>query len=307
MKIIELKIDDLDESTGIKAISLVSFPAIEQDFIYFSKDSYDFLKTKGIKLPEKTEQSKLKTPDGRYKFWKYATRAGQSPVIDTSHDFCRLHAQPPNNVFHIDEINNWHKKISGDEKLSKGWIEESNFTKNFTGNENNFNLDQQLYNCRHYLSPIIDIDDIPSNKKYLLSKIERYDFGFSIQNEEKRIITGAVMIPNMLIFRNAIPPVYPQDFYVYFSKDTIKKLKDRYGFTKKITYQHQENANDNDLILLDSWIYPYEKDDNCGIKNLKEGSWCMKYKVISSKLWNVIKMGKLKCFSVEAQLPFNIK
>lgn len=304
MRIIELKLDEDDIDSGVHAVSLVSYPAIEKDFIYFSKE--DFLTRKGIKLPERTKEreNKLKNVNGQYKFWRMATRGGQSPLIDTSHEFCKGHAVPPNNVHHIDEIKGWSKKVSNSDTLSKGWILESNFTDNFTGNEKNYNLDQQIYNCRHYLEPVDDIDDIPQSKRYLLSKIDRYEkniMNFTIENDEKRVISGPVMIPNILIYRQNDDD--SDGYYVYFSKKTIEKLKNKYGFKKKITLQHEKEAS-NTLILLDSWIYPTEKNDNCGIKDLKNGSWCMKYKVISNKMWDLIKSGKVKGFSIESCFTF---
>ena len=40
MKTVELLIDDEMELMGIQAVSLVEFPAIEENFIFFGKDKY---------------------------------------------------------------------------------------------------------------------------------------------------------------------------------------------------------------------------------------------------------------------------
>lgn len=295
MKIKELYITDEDIDAGIVAISFVSSPAIEKDFQFFNKQVF----LKGKDIPE-TDTRKLLTDDGNWKFWRMATRNNETPIIETSHEFCKKHAIPPNNIYHIDEIRNWHSTLSSEEK--KGWIDESNFTKEFKGRySDNFNMDQQLYNCRHFLTPVRDINEIPENKKYLLSSQRKQSIkvNFEIGNREKRTIKGVAMIPNILIYRYT-----PQegDFYVYFTRETIKKLKDKYGYNRSITIQHQEDITGN-AILMDSWIYPTEKNDSCGVDNLKDGSWCVEYKIINEKLWNVIKEKGVKGFSVELLLP----
>lgn len=293
MDIREFQFDENDELEGIQAISFVSYPAIEKDFIYLSKQ--DFLKSKGIDKPE-TDTQKLLTKDGNWKFWRMATRAGQSPIIETSHEFCKNHAQPPNNVYHIDEIRSWHQNLTADE--SKGWIEESDFTKTFAGkSSSSFNLDKQLYNCRHFLTPVRDIREIPPSKEYLLSSVKKTTIKveFSITNKEQRIIKGAAMIPNILIYRR---DEQGNPYYIYFKKETIKKLKDKYGFNRTITIQHTEDITGN-AILLNSWIYPTEKDDNCNLEKMKDGTWCVEYKVLNDKLWDIIKKKGVKGFSVE--------
>jgi len=292
MDIREFEFDENEELDGIKAISFVTYPAIEKDFIYLS--SQNFLKSKGIDKPE-TDTQKLLTKDGNWKFWRMATRGGQSPTIDTSHGFCKNHAVPPNNIYHIDEIRRWNQNLSNDEK--KGWIEESNFTRDFKGKgESNFNMDQQLYNCRHFLTPVRDIREVPPQKEYLLSNRlkEVIKVNLSITNKEQRIVKGAAMIPNILIYRI---DEYGKPFYIYFKKETIKKLKEKYGFNRNITIQHLDDITGN-AILLNSWIYP-EVNDDCGIKNMKDGTWCVEYKILNDKLWDVIKKQNVKGFSVE--------
>lgn len=290
MDIREFQFDENDELEGIQAISFVTYPAIEKDFIYLSK--MDFLR--GV---DETDTQKLLTPDGNWKFWRMATRNNEVPTIETSHEFCKNHAVPPNNIYHIDEIKNWHSTLTNDEKEG-GWIKESNYTRDFKGKlENNFNLDQQIYNCRHFLTPVRDIREIPSNKEYLLSNVKKQviKVNLSITDNEQRIVKGAAMIPNILIYRR---DEQNKPYYIYFKKETIKKLKEKYGFNRTITIQHMDDITGN-AILLNSWIYPNEKNDNCGLNDMKDGTWCVEYKILSDKLWDVIKKKNVKGFSVE--------
>lgn len=54
-----------------------------------------------------------------------------------------------------------------------------------------------------------------------------------VGDEESRTILGAVMIPNLKIFRKT-GLNGPEDCYWYFSTETIKKLKDTYNGTVKL-------------------------------------------------------------------------
>lgn len=296
MKIKELKFDENDLDSGIQAISFVTNPAIEKDFIFFSDD---FLKVgKGIKTPL-TDTQKLLDPTYGWKYWEMKTRNNETPTIPTSHEFCKKHVD---GVYSVDDIHNWESQFG----TTDGWINNSKgeglYCQNFKGmSESNFNLDQQLFNCRHFLTPCRDVKKI-KKAGYKLSSdkpsVQTFSMDFSISNAEQRQIKGVCMIADLLIYRR--DPVTQEEYHVYFSRDTIKKLKERYGFNREITIQHEENITGN-AILLNSWLYPEEKDDNCGA-DFKFG-WCLEYKILNETLWNKIKEKGIKGFSVEALLP----
>jgi hypothetical protein len=304
MKIKELIFNEEDQESGILAISFVENPAIEKDFIFFNQEDF----VKGGKGVTRTPNQMKHNLFG-WKFWKVITVNNEPWEIDTSRPFCKHHANPKNgrNIFHIDEIRSWNNNYVSQKDWSEGWITQSNFCQNFTGTKSHyFKLDKQMYNCRHAFTPIEIPSQVPPRlrKQYgiTLEKEEPFQINFSVTDKEQRIIRGVAMIPNILIYRRNQET--NEEFYVFFSKDTIKKLKDKYGFNREITIQHQENITGN-AILLNSWIYPEDKDDNCGITDLKQGSWCLEYKILNEKLWEVIKNKGVKGFSVEALLPIN--
>ena len=314
MDIREFKFDDEDIDSGIQAISFVTDPAIEQDFIFFSKEEFVTIGDlgPGIEGPEAplspkeqkklTDTEKLIHPTYGWNFWEYATVNGEKALIDTSHEFCKNHV---NQVFHITEIRNWNKVLTSQEK--NGWIMESDYTKMFNGTlSQDFNLHQQLYNCRHFLSPIRNASKVPTaklnrnwgffNKQ---KKQKKFSINFSITSDEKHEIKGVAMIPEMLIYR---VDSENRGYHGYFTKETVKKLKERYGYNKEITIQHEENITGN-AILLDSWIFDKKNTDNCGVENLKDGSWCLQYKILNNNLWEIIKKRGINGFSVEVLLP----
>ena len=79
--------------------------------------------------------------------------------------------------------------------------------------------------------------------------------------------------------------------YIYFSRDTVRKLQKKYGFNRTVTIMHQEDIT-GAVILLDSWIV--END------TMNETQWFVKYKIVSDKLWQLIKEKKVKGFSIES-------
>lgn len=305
MRIKELTIKDDNMNEGITAMSFVEDPAIETNFMYFSKE--DFLK-KGVSVQEPKKITPtiskimdIRDSDGNFKYWRVATANNEPWKLDNSHAFCKNHADPTKNIFTIKQINDWSNNLNpnssnGDE--TKGWIAESDFCKQFKGKNNtNFNLDNQLYNCRHFLTPVYDINEVPQNIRFNSVK-QNFSMNFSVSDNDKRIVKGVAMIPELFILRR--DEYTGEEYYVWFSKETIKKLKERYGYNRTITIQHEMDYTGN-AILLNSWLYP-DVNDNCGVENLKFGAWCVEYKILSDRFWEVIKKKGVKGFSVELSL-----
>jgi hypothetical protein len=125
-------------------------------------------------------------------------------------------------------------------------------------------------------------------------------FGFSVMDQEKRIVAGPLMIANQMILRrneNGEP------YYVYFSKETIRKIQERFNKEHKINNtdtQHDGNVH-TDNVLLEQWIieHPsYDKSKFYGFDRLPLGSWFGVYKINNDEDWERVKSGELRGFSV---------
>lgn len=135
-----------------------------------------------------------------------------------------------------------------------------------------------------------------------LSKQEKkIEVQFTTQDKEKQILTGAVLIPNKQILR--VDKETGDDFYVYFSKDTIKKASELFminSFQNNHTIHHKSDLNN--LTVVESWIKdsPLDKSHKYGFDKLPEGTWFVSVKVNDKAIWNeYIKSGKVKGFSIE--------
>ena len=122
---------------------------------------------------------------------------------------------------------------------------------------------------------------------------------FAKQDEEKRILLGAALIPNKPIYRNN----GEEEFYVYFTKDTIRRASDMFfqnGNQNQSTLEHQ--AELQGLSVVESWIVEDEQKDKSRIYGLEVpvGTWMVSMKVNNDDIWNnYVKTGKVKGFSIE--------
>lgn len=116
---------------------------------------------------------------------------------------------------------------------------------------------------------------------------------------EKKILLGAALVPNKMIFRKRDE----EEYYVYFSKDTIRRVSEMFltkGNQNKTTLEHEIQLQG--LSVVESWIVEDEVHDK-SIKyglSLPVGSWVVSMKVHNDQVWNeFVKTGKVRGFSIE--------
>jgi len=118
-------------------------------------------------------------------------------------------------------------------------------------------------------------------------------------SNEKRILLGALLIPNKPIYRRK----GDEEYYIYFSKSTVERASQLYlmnGNQSKATLEHQHSING--LTLVESWIVEDEVQDKSrkyGL-NVPVGTWMGAVKVNNDQIWEeFVKTGKVKGFSIE--------
>ena len=118
-------------------------------------------------------------------------------------------------------------------------------------------------------------------------------------NNEKRILMGALLIPNKPIYRKK----GEEEYYIYFSKKTVEKASQLYlmnGNQSKATLEHQYTING--LTLVESWLVEdevHDKSRKYGL-NVPVGTWMGAVKVNNDQIWEeFVKTGKVKGFSIE--------
>jgi predicted ABC-type ATPase len=132
---------------------------------------------------------------------------------------------------------------------------------------------------------------------------------FEVVSEDKRIISGPLMLADVPIFRS--DATYG-DYYVVFSKDTIFKIAQKFfkrGYQSNVNLMHSPNAQVEGVTMFESFI----TDESRGILPMKDfedapdGSWFGSFKVDNNEVWNDVKDGKFKGFSVEGLFTYKTK
>ena len=128
---------------------------------------------------------------------------------------------------------------------------------------------------------------------------EKNNLTFAKVDEEKRMLVSPALIPNKNIFRHN--PNTQEDYYVYFSKETVRKASELYlkhNNHHKATYQHQDRVSG--VLTVESWIKEGDMDKSklYGY-DLPNGTWFVKMKIENDDLWQKIKAGELKGLSIE--------
>ena len=128
---------------------------------------------------------------------------------------------------------------------------------------------------------------------------EKNNLTFAKVDEEKRMLVSPALIPNKQIFR--FDPNTQQEFYVYFSPETVRKASELYlkhNNHHKATYEHQDRVAG--VLTTESWIKEGDQDKSKMYGyDLPNGTWFVKMKIENDELWQEIKSGNLKGLSIE--------
>ena len=129
---------------------------------------------------------------------------------------------------------------------------------------------------------------------------EKNNLTFAKVDEEKRMLISPALIPNKQIFR--YDPNTDSDYYVYFSRETVRKASELYlkhNNHHKATHEHNERVSG--VLTVESWIIEDPKMDKSTLYgfSLPKGTWMVKLSISNNDLWNKIKDGELKGLSIE--------
>ena len=118
-------------------------------------------------------------------------------------------------------------------------------------------------------------------------------------DDEKKIVVGPAMIPDLKIFRK---DGLGNPYYVFFSAETIKMIADKYMRNKYIDNNDEMHNGKavSDVYVIESWIKESEEDKSniYGYQDLPVGTWFVSMKVRNEDTWKKVKEGKLNGFSV---------
>jgi hypothetical protein len=145
----------------------------------------------------------------------------------------------------------------------------------------------------------ISLVEDPAIQSNFIALSKQQKIQLSTIDNEKRILLGAVLVPNLPIYRN-------QDgfeFYIQFSADTIRKSMENFF---KMSYQSNSSLEHDKEIdgvtFVESWIKEDDVHDKSVAYGINEpvGTWFATMKVDNEEIWNdYVKTGQVKGFSID--------
>jgi hypothetical protein len=129
---------------------------------------------------------------------------------------------------------------------------------------------------------------------------------FKIVNEEKRIISGPLMLADELIYRNNEKM---GEHYVKFSADTIKAIAIKFfkkKYQSKVNLMHDPEQVVKGVTMFESWLTDNERGimPMKGFEGVANGSWFGSFYVENEKVWQQVKKGDYRGFSVEGMFDY---
>lgn len=122
-----------------------------------------------------------------------------------------------------------------------------------------------------------------------------------IKNEEKQIVSGPLMVADL--------PIYRRDetlgeYYAIFTAETIEKIVHKFfkmGMIHNVNLMHDSAQVVKDTYMIESYIIDRKRGINPPqeFEGITDGSWFGSFKVENSEVWDKIKSGELKGFSIE--------
>lgn len=146
----------------------------------------------------------------------------------------------------------------------------------------------------------ISLVDFPATESdFVAFEKENERVMFSVENEEKRLVRGLVMAANQLIYRYS--PNFGE-YYIMYEPETIRAMAEKYlkeGFQNNVDLMHDGNLVDG-VNMVQFFI----KDAENGInpkpfEEYEDGSLFAEFHVENDEVWNMIKDGDFKGFSLE--------
>jgi hypothetical protein len=126
------------------------------------------------------------------------------------------------------------------------------------------------------------------------------DVEFKVVDEERRIVVGFALVPEKRILRL----MGGKKFNIYFTKETVAQAAEDFMkkmMLKKFTTDHEEKVDG--ITVIESWVVEDAKHDKSNLYGLgaKGGEWVLMSKIDNNEVWDEVKAGKFKGYSIEAR------
>jgi len=302
LPVYKLDINEFDEETGLDFVSFVEAPAIQKDFLAFvevgQKESKDEFLTRCIKYVvdegKPSEQAVAICNSMWDQHFSFAKVSFDWDGVGSTADGKKMIQDAIDNGDEVYVISARDSKDNIDINLPSDHI--------FATGSNTAKVEKvkALGISKHY-------DNNPDVVKELGSIGQKFKMAFAIQDEEKRIVTGAAMIADLPIYRR---DDIRGEYYVVFDKESIFKIAKKWARSNKYdaVNTHHKTPIADGVSLFESYIIDRQRGvmPPMGFEEVADGSWFVSYLIDNEDVWSKVKSGEFKGFSVEGVFDFPV-
>jgi hypothetical protein len=302
LPVYKLDINEFDEETGLDFVSFVEAPAIQKDFLAFvevgQKESKDEFLTRCIKYVIDEGKSSEQAVAICNSMWdthfSFAKVSFDWDGVGSTADGKKMIQDAIDNGDEVYVISARDSKENIDINLPSDHI--------FATGSNTAKVEKvkELGISKHY-------DNNPDVVNELGSIGQKFKMAFAIQDEEKRIVTGAAMIADLPIYRR---DDVRGEYYVVFDKESIFKIAKKWARSNKYdaVNTHHKTPIADGVSLFESYIIDRERGvmPPKGFEEVADGSWFVSYLIDNEDVWSKVKSGEFKGFSVEGVFDFPV-
>lgn len=137
-------------------------------------------------------------------------------------------------------------------------------------------------------------------RDFLKFKTSSEEVCFSVADPDKHIVFGVAILADTPIYRRK----GDFEFYTVFTKEIIEELVEKFFKEDRIKDVNLEHFKDIEGATLIESIITRPGVSIDAFKDVPEGSWIVGYKIDNPVLWEDIKQGKYKGFSIEGLFSF---
>lgn len=157
-------------------------------------------------------------------------------------------------------------------------------------------IDMDDIECGMFCVSLVDEPATESN--FLAFDKDKKLIKYSIQDDEQRKVFGLIMAADMPIYRIGKGGF---EYYIVYSKETLSDMMEKYfaqGYQNNVDTNHNFELEEG-ITLTQMFIKDTEKGVNpVGFEEYADGSIFAEYKIHNDEVWDAIKNGEYKGFSL---------
>ena len=144
------------------------------------------------------------------------------------------------------------------------------------------------------------VDEPAVMKDFLSFSKEAVPMRYAVQDEEKRLVRGVLMRANYPIYR------YDKDmgeYFIMYKPEVLRDIAEKYlaeGRTGNVNLMHEDGSDVEGVEMVQMFIKDTAHGINpAGFDEIEDGSLFGEYHVLNDEVWQGIKDGTYKGFSIE--------